>query len=258
MKTNYGNWISTPMMKTLVAIAAVLYVLTALYAIVYDSVTAPFFILAILAGVATIVVLYMYYCRRVFDFEGGGLMRRIHAYLLDQLPWDGLGRALDVGCGSGALTIATAKRFPLAEVQGIDYWPPMWNYGQAQCESNAAAEGVAERCAFQHGDAAKLDFPDNHFDAVVSNFVFHEVRTQKDKFMLVEEALRVLKKGGAFALHDTFGNRDMYGDMDEFVAYLKEHGIADVSYIPNTERNIEMPPAVRFMLRGVGMLYGTK
>ena len=50
----------------------------------------------------------------------------------------------------------------------------------------------------------------------------------------------------------------MYGDMDVFVAYLKEQGIADVSYIPNTERNIEMPPAVRFMLRGVGMLYGTK
>ena len=100
MKTNYGNWISTPMMKTLVAIAAVLYVLTVLYAVIYDRVTAPFFILAILAGIATIVVLYMYYCRRVFDFEGGGLMRRIHAYLLDQLPWDGLGRALDVGCGA--------------------------------------------------------------------------------------------------------------------------------------------------------------
>jgi len=94
MKTNYGNWISMSMMKTLVAIAAVLYVLTVLYALVYDRVTAPFFILAILAGVATIVVLYMYYCRRVFSFEGGGLMRRIHAYLLDQLPWDGLGRML--------------------------------------------------------------------------------------------------------------------------------------------------------------------
>ena len=76
--------------------------------------------------------------------------------------------------------------------------------------------------------------------------------------MLVEEALRVLKKGGAFALHDTFGNKDMYGNMDEFVAYLREKGIADVSYIPNTERNIPMPPPVRFMMRGIGMLYGTK
>ena len=31
MKTNYGNWISTPMMKTLAAIAGVLYLLTALF-----------------------------------------------------------------------------------------------------------------------------------------------------------------------------------------------------------------------------------
>jgi len=103
-----------------------------------------------------------------------------------------------------------------------------------------------------------IDFPDNHFDAVVSNFVFHEVRTQKDKFMLVEEALRVVKKGGAFALHDTYGNKDMYGNMDEFLLYLREKGISDISYIPNTERNIPMPLLLRFMLRGVGMLYGTK
>jgi len=48
MKTNYGNWISTPMMKLLTAIAAAFYVLTVLYAVVFDRVTAPFFILAIL------------------------------------------------------------------------------------------------------------------------------------------------------------------------------------------------------------------
>ena len=258
MKPNYGNWISGPMMKTFCMITAGLYAVSALLYLILDGRTAYYYIALILAVFATCATLYMFYCRRVFSFEGGGLMRRIHAYLLDQLPWDGLGRVLDVGCGSGALSIATAKRFPLAEVQGIDYWPPMWNYGQKQCETNAAVEGVAERCAFQHGDAAKLDFPDNHFDAVVSNFVFHEVRTQKDKFMLVEEALRVLKKGGAFALHDTYGNKDMYGSMDEFVACLKQHGIADVSYLPNTERNIPMPALLRFMLRGVGMLYGTK
>ena len=257
MKPSYGNWISASMMKTLCAIAGVLYVLTAGCAAFFDHVAA-FYILAILAGVATLVTLYMYYCRGVFSFEGGGLMRRIHSYLLDQLPWDGAGTVLDIGCGSGALSIAAAKKYPQAKVQGIDYWPPMWDYGKEQCENNAAAEGVAERCTFRHGDAAALDFPDNHFDAVISNFVFHEVRTQKDKFMLIEEALRVLKKGGAFALHDTFGNKDLYGNMEEFLVYLREKGISDISYIPNSERNIPMPSPVRFMLRGIGVLYGTK
>ena len=258
MKTNYGNWISTPMMKTLVWIAGGLYVLTALYALIYDRVSAPFFILAILSFVATVVVLYMYYCRRVFAFEGGGLMRRIHSYLLDRLPWDGIGNILEVGCGSGALSIAAAKRFPLAEIHGIDYWPPMWNYGQAQCEANAAAEGVADRCTFQHGDAAKLDFPDNHFDAVVSNFVFHEVRTQKDKFMLVEEALRVLKKGGRFAIHDLM-SAARYGDMEAFVEDLKKQGYEKVELI-DTANGLFMQPieAKLFLLSGSKLLVGKK
>ena len=96
MKPNYGNWISVSMMKTLCAIAAVLYVLT-LGCALFFSTEASFYILAILSGAATFVVIYMYYCRRVFSFEGGGLMRRIHSYLLDQLPWDGSGMALDIG-----------------------------------------------------------------------------------------------------------------------------------------------------------------
>jgi ubiquinone/menaquinone biosynthesis C-methylase UbiE len=39
----------------------------------------------------------------------------------------------------------------------------------------------------------KLPFADEHFDAVVSNFVFHEVKDVKDKRAVIKEALRVLK-----------------------------------------------------------------
>lgn len=257
MKPNYGNWISLPLMKILCIVAAALYALTLLSGF-FAGRGILFFVFLFLSVAATAAVLYMYYCRRVFSFEGGGLMRRIHAYLLDRLPWDGSGTLLDIGCGAGALGIAAAKRFPEAEVRGVDYWGAIWGYAKEQCEHNAAAEGVAERCMFQHGDAAELDFPDAHFDAVVSNFVFHEVRTQPDKLLLVKEALRVLKPGGGFALHDTFGNKILYGDMDKFVAALKEFGISDVSYIPYTERNIHMPRLVRWMLRGSGLLYGRK
>ena len=259
MKPNYGNWISGPMMKTFCMITAGLYAVSALLYLILGGRTAYYYIALILAVFATCATLYMFYCRRVFSFEGGGLMRRIHAYLLDHLAWDGSGTVLDIGCGAGALSIAAAKRFPAASVQGMDYWGAMWGYAKEQCERNAEIEGVAERSNFQHGDAAKLDFPDGRFDAAISNFVFHEVRTQKDKFLLVEEALRVLRPGGAFAFQDTFGYRDMYGDMEEFVAYLKEKdGVANIAYIPNIERHIPMPAPVRFMLRGCGLIYGTK
>ena len=79
---------------------------------------------------------------------------------------------------------------------------------------------VADHIAFQKGDAAKLDFPDETFDAVVSNFVFHEVRTAKDKRDVVKEALRVLKKGGVFSFQDMFSQKALYGDMEEFVRIL--------------------------------------
>ena len=46
----------------------------------------------------------------------------------------------------------------------------MYNYSQALCEKNAASEGVGTQCTFVHGDANKLDFPDESFDAVISNY----------------------------------------------------------------------------------------
>ena len=71
---------------------------------------------------------------------------------------------------------------------------PEWNYAKEQCEANAKAEGVADRITFHKGDAAHLEDPDETFDATVSNFVFHEVRSAKDKRDVVREALRIVKR----------------------------------------------------------------
>jgi hypothetical protein len=43
------------------------------------------------------------------------------------------------------------------------------SFSKSLCESNAKAEGVS-RISFQQGDATHLDFPDETFDAVVSNY----------------------------------------------------------------------------------------
>ena len=60
---------------------------------------------------------------------------------------------LDVGCGSGALTIICAKRNPGASLIGIDRWGKEYaSFNKPLCESNAKAEGV-KNTEFRQGDA---------------------------------------------------------------------------------------------------------
>lgn len=113
---------------------------------------------------------------------------------------------------------------------------------------------------FQKGDAAHLAFPDETFEAAVSNFVFHEVRTQPDKREVVREALRVVKKGGCFAFQDLFEKESLYGDMTDFLSQLRQAGVQELHYIPHVERQGFIPRYVQapWMLSDVGLLYGRK
>ena len=143
------------------------------------------------------------------------------------------GKILAVGCGSGALAIACAKRNPNAEVIGIDRWGKEYaSFSRQLCERNARAEKV-NNAKFQHRDAVNLDFADETFDAVTSNYVYHNIPGNRQAYLL--ETLRVLKKGGTFALHDIF-SKSKYGDMQAFVKRLKELGYEKVELIDTTEQ----------------------
>ena len=87
--------------------------------------------------------------------------------------------------------------------------------------------------SFSRGNAVKLDFPDETFDAVTSNYVYHNIKG-KDKQQLLSETLRVLKKGGTFAIHDIMSPRE-YGDMRAFVKKLKEYSYEKVELIDTTD-----------------------
>ena len=100
------------------------------------------------------------------------------------------------------------------------------------CEKNAAAEGV-KNASFRRGNAVKLDFPDESFDAVTSNYVYHNI-AGKDKQALLLETLRVLKKGGMFAIHDLM-SPGRYGDMQAFVQKLRDMGYECVELIDTTD-----------------------
>ena len=256
--TNYGNWVPAAMMKTCGAVIAVVTLLTII------CVALGFHIPAAILGVLLIVVCvftwYMKRCRDIFDFNKGGFMGKVHQHLVDHMKWDGNGTLLDIGCGAGALTIRCAKTYPNATLTGIDYWGTEWSYAKEQCEANASAEGVAERITFQKGDAGKLEFASESFDTAVSNFVFHEVRTQPDERQVVREALRVVKKGGSCAFQDMFEQKALYGDMNAFIEELKAEGISEVYYIGNIEKEDFVPKFVTapWMIKGVWLIYGKK
>ena len=171
------------------------------------------------------------------------------------LPEGGVG--LDVGCGSSALPIACAKRTPRGTMIGIDRWGKEYaSFSQSLCEHNAQTEGVTNT-KFQKGDACALDFPNETFDAVTSNYVYHNI-TGKNKQALLRETLRVLKKGGTFAIHDLMGHA-RYGDMKKFAEELKAEGYADVRLIDTTKGMFMSPSEAKLlMLSGSTLLVGRK
>ena len=253
---DYGSWMSNPvfyMVGALLALSAALAGLS--FALFHIAALGVLFSVAAAALLALLV--WITWIRKQYSFYGGGMMERVHEAVLAHLDFDGHGKLLEVGCGSGALSIRAALTWPEAEVTGIDYWGAAYGYGQAMCEKNAQSEGAAARCRFQHGDANKLDFPDGSFDAVISNYVYHNIMGA-DKRALLRETLRVLKKGGVFALNDDMKPR-MYGDMEEFAQELREMGYEDVRLIDTAgEAFGSRRRAAMMMLGDSRMLVGRK
>jgi ubiquinone/menaquinone biosynthesis C-methylase UbiE len=112
---------------------------------------------------------------------------------------------------------------------------------------------------FQKASASSLPFPDEQFDAVVSNLVFHEVKDTSDKLGLIKEALRVLKKGGKFALQDLFYLERMFGKPEVLLRTIRSWGIRDVELI-ETSNSSFIPTALKlpFMVGTLGLIKGEK
>ena len=214
-------------------------------------------VLWVLAGLWLLPFGFMIHLYYYFSIKGKQIQYKMWDLVIQKLSWNGHGKALDIGTGSGALAIELAKRFPESNIWGIDYWGKIWNYSKEQCEENAELEGVSDHIVFQKASASKLPFKNGEFDAIVSNFVYHEVRDNKDKKGLINESLRVLKKGGTFSLQDTFKNKKRYGTIEDLIKQIKEWGIEKVNFIETLDE-ISMPKVIRTEFKRGVLLYGIK
>ena len=87
--------------------------------------------------------------------------------------------------------------------------------------------------------------------------LYHNI-TGADKQALLRETLRVLKKGGTFAIHDLM-SPGRYGNMQAFVQKLRDMGYERVELIDTTDGSFMTPKeAKRLMLRGTTLLLGIK
>ena len=95
-------------------------------------------------------------------------------------------RVLDLGCGTGTLTILLKKNYPDATVIGLDSDPKILEIAR----NKATLAGV--NIEFREGMAFEPQFASGYFDRVVSSLVFHHLSTNDKKKTL--RAIRELLK----------------------------------------------------------------
>ncbi|WP_420440778.1 methyltransferase domain-containing protein [Candidatus Poriferisodalis sp.] len=107
-------------------------------------------------------------------------------------------RILDMGCTSGNSTLPYVDAFPAAEVHAIDLGAPVLRYAHARAES------LGRKVHFSQQNAECTDFPDGHFDLIVSHIVIHEMSPAALRNTLAE-CRRLLAPGGLMVHGDFAG-----------------------------------------------------
>ena len=110
-------------------------------------------------------------------------------------------RVLDIGCGSGAISVLLAKECGAAEVVGIDVERDVCAAAQRRVD----AAGVADRVTIREVTPGPFDFADESFDVVYSKDSIIHI---PDKEALSAEVFRILRPGGWFAASDWLISHD--------------------------------------------------
>jgi ubiquinone/menaquinone biosynthesis C-methylase UbiE len=132
--------------------------------------------------------------RRAGTYENSPMQRlffdRIHRAALGMIPAELAPQAiLDIGCGTGRLLRKLARRFPSANLIGVD--PAERMIAEARRRTPGAT--------FYVGQAEDLPLPEASVDLVMSTTSFHHWR---DQALGVRQVGCALRPGGCFVLAD--------------------------------------------------------
>lgn len=125
-----------------------------------------------------------------------GMDRRIRERTVDLAGVQPGQVVLDVGCGTGSLTMAAQARVgEQGQVYGVDASPQMIEVARRK------AERAGKHIDFRVEAVEKMSFPDGYFDAVLSSLMMHHLPGDL-KLQALVEIRRVLKPGGRVLVVD--------------------------------------------------------
>ncbi len=266
MKANYNNWIPNRLLNVIKGSAIALSIIAIILTYWANKNTELHMILISVSLVLVLVALVLTYFQFKFTYmrnqfsydDPNSLAWKIINFTASKLASETTnGKVLDVGCGSGALSIAVAKHNPNVQITGLDRWGVDYQseFSKELCQNNAIAEGVSN-VEFVAGDAKRLPFADDSFDAICSNYVYHNIPGDRNK--ILQESFRVLKKGGVFAIHDLF-TKSKYPKIDQLIDQLKADGFESITLIDTTDGTVmSAQQAKKTMLTGSKLLCGKK
>ncbi len=130
--------------------------------------------------------------RRPADYDRGirlltlGRLESMQHLIVEELVQEGT-RVLEIGCGTGALTVAMAKAG--AKVSAIDISPGMI----AEATKRIAKENIKEHVYLRRMDAVMLDelFDPQSFDLIVSSLALSE-NTERGRCFILKAARKLL------------------------------------------------------------------
>lgn len=121
----------------------------------------------------------------------------LEPYIFPTIDLTSCDRVLEIGCGVGAELQILHRRFPRAQLTGVDFAPAQLAKARELLREELAAGAVQ----LQAGSAYQLPFADASFDGVCLVWVLeHLAEPQR----ALREARRVLRPGGVLSVTEVF------------------------------------------------------